>query len=100
MSLPERDGRNLSERDEGCSVEQAFTEAMLLRFDRHRRRRKVLVVGSCLFALVAAAWLFVLASVPYARVAIGSLRDILAVLVLAGLCGVAWIATDADDKFC
>jgi membrane protease YdiL (CAAX protease family) len=101
MSMPERNDMNLPERDGDFSVEeQAFTEIVLRRFDRHRRRRRMLVAGSCLFALVAAAWLLALVPVPDPRPAIGGLRDMLAVLAMAALCGVVWIAADAGDKFC
>jgi len=101
MSMPERCDASLPERDGGFSVEeQAFTEAVLRRFDRHRRRRRMLVAGACLFALVAAAWLLAFVPAPDTRTAFGGLRDTLAVLALAALCGVVWIVADAGDKFC
>jgi hypothetical protein len=101
MTTPERHDGNLPMRNENLPEHgRAFTAAVLQRFDRHRRQRRALIAGSCLFAIVAAASLVVLGPVPDARTTIWGLRDILAVLALMALCGVMWIVADTGDKLC
>ena len=75
-------------------ADEAFVHAVMIGVERHRNRRRImLVVAAGVAGMIACALLIVLPVPALPGAPLGAF-DMLATLVLVAFCGMAWIASE------
>jgi hypothetical protein len=94
-SEAEFDAYLTAELDSAPLLDQGFSEAVAARLKRYRRRRRLALTGAGGLAGGVAAIIYHLSPAPVVAIHAITPGTIVATLVLATACSLAWIGTEA-----